>query len=200
LLDEPLGALDLKLRKQMQFELKHLQQKLGITFIYVTHDQEEALTMSDRVAVMNNGRIEQIDTPDEIYNRPKTTFVANFIGQTNLLKGKVVHKTKDKVEVMIEGTPFTFTHLDEAPLQDEVFVSIRPEQVRIHRKREDGRTYLMGRVTEHVFVGSVYKTIITIPTGTEIVVEQSAASNDLAKHGEEVFLTWDNEKAVVLAS
>lgn len=200
LLDEPLGALDLKLRKQMQFELKHLQQKLGVTFIYVTHDQEEALTMSDRVAVMNNGRIEQIDIPHEIYNRPKTRFVADFIGDTNLLQGQLVGKSADGLNVNIEGITFSFAANEDAYTPGGVFVSIRPELVNIKRNREDGEACLVGRVTEHVFVGSVYKTVVTIPTGTEIVVAQSAASNELIQHGEEVFLTWDTQKAVVLAS
>jgi spermidine/putrescine transport system ATP-binding protein len=200
LLDEPLGALDLKLRKQMQFELKHLQQKLGITFVYVTHDQEEALTMSDRIAVMNNGRIEQIDTPHEIYNRPKTRFVADFIGETNLLKGKLVGKSADQVFVSIEGNIFTFVANEEAYPSEDVFISVRPELFKMKRNRQDGEACLTGRVTEHVFVGSVYKTVVTIPNGTEIVVMQSAASNELIQLGEEVFLTWESQKAVVLAS
>lgn len=200
LLDEPLGALDLKLRKQMQFELKHLQQKLGITFIYVTHDQEEALTMSDRVAVMNNGLIEQIDTPNSIYNRPKTRFVADFIGETNLLKGKLLNRSADQVAVMIENVVFSFAGQDDMKMEENLFVSIRPELVRIKRTPVEGQASLVGRVTEHVFVGSVYKTIVTLPTGMEIVVSQSSASNELIQNGEEVYLTWDSQKAVVLAS
>ena len=101
LLDEPLGALDLKLRKQMQLELKHLQQSLGITFIYVTHDQEEALTMSDRIVVMNRGHIEQKDLPRAIYEKPRTLFVANFIGDTNILEGSVIALKEELIQIQI---------------------------------------------------------------------------------------------------
>ena len=103
LLDEPLGALDLKLRKQMQVELKHLQKQLGITFIYVTHDQEEALTMSDRIAVMNRGNLEQVGTPEEIYNHPKTKFVADFIGESNIIEGYIEEMTQEAIEVTMES-------------------------------------------------------------------------------------------------
>ncbi|NGQ96774.1 ABC transporter ATP-binding protein [Brevibacillus sp. SYP-B805] len=200
LLDEPLGALDLKLRKQMQFELKHLQQKLGITFLYVTHDQEEALTMSDRVAVIHNGRLEQIDTPAAIYNRPKTRFVADFIGETNLFKGKVVGTSAHEVSVAIEGAIFRFAHAEGQHSGAEVYVSVRPEAMSMTRERPEGEAGLVGRVTEHVFVGSVYKTIVTLPTGLEVVVVQPAASDGLIQQGEEVYLTWDSARSVVLAS
>lgn len=210
LLDEPLGALDLKLRKQMQFELKHLQQKLGITFIYVTHDQEEALTMSDRIAVMNNGRIEQIDTPDAIYNHPKTRFVADFIGETNLLKGKIAAVSENSWDVVIEGVTFQFPRIGAGSDSgggsglgsgdEEVAVSIRPELISISRLQEAGLNGLVGRVTEQVFVGSVYKTIVTLPTGLEVMVVQSAATIEQIGQGEEVFLSWDMQKAVVLTS
>ena len=103
LLDEPLGALDLKLRKQMQGELKALQRRLGITFIYVTHDQEEALTMSDRIAVMNRGRLEQVGTPEEVYNHPETKFVADFIGESNIIEGYIENMTDDSIEVTMES-------------------------------------------------------------------------------------------------
>ncbi|MGE5704698.1 MAG: ABC transporter ATP-binding protein [Clostridia bacterium] len=199
LLDEPLGALDLKLRKKMQFELKVLQQKLGITFIYVTHDQEEALTMSDRIAVMNNGLIEQIGAPDIIYNRPATRFVADFIGETNLLKGKLAGKVGQTVKVLLEGVSFPMSGSPELSDGMDVYVSIRPEQVSIKRQRREEEACLIGRVTEQVFIGSFYKTIVTLPTGVEMVVAQSASSDELVNHGEEVFLSWESDKAVVLA-
>lgn len=199
LLDEPLGALDLKLRKQMQFELKHLQQKLGITFIYVTHDQEEALTMSDRIAVMNNGQIDQIDKPHFIYNRPATRFVADFIGETNLLKGTLESISGKQLTVSVEGVAFTIDRGEAAMEQGDVFISVRPEQVNIRRERTGQEACLVGRITEQVFIGSFYKTVVTLPTGVEMVVAQSAASGELALQGEEVYLTWDSSKAVVLA-
>ncbi|MGG1658246.1 ABC transporter ATP-binding protein [Brevibacillus sp. NRS-1366] len=199
LLDEPLGALDLKLRKQMQFELKHLQQKLGITFIYVTHDQEEALTMSDRVAVMNNGRIEQIDVPNKIYNQPKTRFVADFIGETNLLQGRVVRKNHEKVEVMMEGVICALRGHGKATTQEDVYVSIRPEMLSLSQHRPDG-TFLIGRVEEHVFVGSAFKTIVRLSSGREMVIVQSASSHEPIQQGEEVYISWDLNKSVVLVS
>lgn len=201
LLDEPLGALDLKLRKQMQFELKHLQQKLGITFIYVTHDQEEALTMSDRVAVMNNGLIEQIDSPTKIYNQPQTRFVADFIGETNLLKGKLKTSKATYCEVEVEGSLFPISSIEEEIKTDkEVILSIRPEMISVSRKIEEGKAGLVGRVSEQVFVGAAYKTIVTLPSGVEVVVVQSAATSGQTQPGEEVFLTWESDKAVVLTS
>ncbi|RNB86919.1 ABC transporter ATP-binding protein [Brevibacillus fluminis] len=199
LLDEPLGALDLKLRKQMQFELKALQQKLGITFIYVTHDQEEALTMSDRIAVMNNGQIEQIDSPSVIYNRPATRFVADFIGETNLLHGTLDANLGKELKVSIEGVSFTFEKGEASVTGRDVFISIRPEQVSIKRQRAEDEACLVGRVTEQVFIGSFYKTVVTLPTGMEMVVAQSAAQGEFAHQGDEVYLTWENSKAVVLA-
>lgn len=129
LLDEPLGALDLKLRKQMQFELKHLQQRLGITFIYVTHDQEEALTMSDRICVMNNGCIEQIDVPKVIYNEPKTRFVADFIGETNLLEGTIIKNEAGERSLQLEGQQVRLSMFKEELLEGSVYVSIRPEHI-----------------------------------------------------------------------
>lgn len=210
LLDEPLGALDLKLRKQMQFELKHLQQKLGITFIYVTHDQEEALTMSDRVAVMNGGQIEQIASPTVIYNQPKTRFVADFIGETNLLKGRVKACQEATCDVEIEGSIFRLPHAGILQENGEVTISIRPEMITLAKRGDArkagevgegvGKIGLVGRVTEQVFVGSVYKTILTLPTGLEVVVVQSAASSEQIQPGEEALLTWDSQKAVVLTS
>ena len=114
LLDEPLGALDLKLRKQMQLELKKLQKKLNITFIYVTHDQEEALTMSDRICIMNQGVMEQIGTPEEIYESPRTKFVATFIGETNLFEGQVTEKQGDRMRIIIEPGEFTVESFSKA--------------------------------------------------------------------------------------
>ncbi|MEX2462252.1 MAG: polyamine ABC transporter ATP-binding protein [Paenibacillaceae bacterium] len=197
LLDEPLGALDLKLRKQMQFELKHLQQQLGITFIYVTHDQEEALTMSDRVAIMNNGRVEQIATPDEIYNRPQTRFIADFIGETNLLQGKIIRHAEKDMEVLVEGMTFVVTENRDVVSQENVYISIRPELINMSRSPVEEQSCLVGRVTEHVFVGSTFKTIVTLASGVEIVVVQSSALTELFHQGEEVYLSWSGQKMIV---
>lgn len=157
LLDEPLGALDLKLRKEMQLELKALQQQLGITFIYVTHDQEEALTMSDRIAVMSKGKVQQLATPVEIYERPVNKFVADFIGESNFLEGKVKSLSAKEASVFIpalntevKGIPMSSKMVNE----EEVVVSIRPEKLRIVEKPTEGMGYFKARVMNSVYIGS----------------------------------------------
>lgn len=198
LLDEPLGALDLKLRKQMQIELKRLQKKLGITFVYVTHDQEEALTMSDRIAVINEGRIEQIDTPREIYEHPKTKFVANFIGETNLLDAMVLEIDKDKAVIGTEVGKATVS-IDpkkKIKVNDGVSVSVRPEHMKFSKTPVDGFT-LKGVVKEQIFVGNLIKMMINLNDGTEIRINRFE-EGDLAEIGELVYLYWDLSKGIVL--
>ena len=199
LLDEPLGALDLKLRKQMQLELKHLQQQLGITFIYVTHDQEEALTMSDRVAVMNQGKIEQIDSPKEIYQSPKTKFVADFIGETNLLQGKTEEKSSEGAIVSVEGNDVFFPIEKESGVNEEVYISVRPEHITIVEKGS-GECSFEGTIKEHIFVGSVSKTIVTLHSGTEVVVQESTQVQSSCSIGQKVYVTWKKEYTSVLLS
>ncbi|MCL2405928.1 MAG: ABC transporter ATP-binding protein [Defluviitaleaceae bacterium] len=149
LLDEPLGALDLKLRKEMQVELKNMQQQLGITFVYVTHDQEEALTMSDTIAVMNEGRILQIGTPEDIYNEPKSAFVANFIGESNIIPGTMLEDRR----VSFAGT--VFECVDKGFEEDEpVDIVVRPEDVRITSKDAGA---LVGEVKHVTFKGVHYE-------------------------------------------
>lgn len=157
LLDEPLGALDLKLRKEMQLELKALQQQLGITFIYVTHDQEEALTMSDRIAVMSKGKVQQLATPVEIYERPVNKFVADFIGESNFLEGKIKSLSTKEASVFVpalntevKGIPMSSKMVNE----EEVVVSIRPEKLRIVEKPAEGMGYFKARVMNSVYIGS----------------------------------------------
>src|SRR5690349_17884615 len=155
LLDEPLGALDLKLRKEMQLELKALQVQLGITFIYVTHDQEEALTMSDRIAVMSKGRVQQMGTPVEIYERPANKFVADFIGESNFLDGQIKSLSKDEASVFI---PSLNAEVKGMPISqgltngENVVVSIRPEKVRV--TEDGGGNAFRGRVTNTVYIGA----------------------------------------------
>ena len=157
LLDEPLGALDLKLRKEMQLELKALQQQLGITFIYVTHDQEEALTMSDRIAVMSKGKVQQLATPVEIYERPVNKFVADFIGESNFLEGKIKSISKDEAVVFvpalqaeIKGMPMSRDFVNG----EEVVISIRPEKIRIVEHGTKGEGLFKAKVTTSVYIGS----------------------------------------------
>lgn len=198
LLDEPLGALDLKLRKQMQIELKRLQKKLGITFVYVTHDQEEALTMSDRIAVINEGKIEQLDTPDEIYRHPKTKFVANFIGETNLLDAVVLEVNGNQANIGTEvgKAVVSFEHKLMLEEEDGIAVSIRPENMKFSRTEVDGFT-IKGIVKEQIFVGNLIKMMILLNDGTEIKINR-LDEGELADVGEMVYLYWDLPKGIVI--
>ena len=197
LLDEPLGALDLKLRKQMQLELKRLQKKLNITFIYVTHDQEEALTMSDRIAVMHDGIIDQLDTPKEIYEHPKTKFVATFIGETNTFDGCISDMQGNHITVSLEngivqgiGTDFKS--------QEYLTVSVRPEKMKYADSPVDGFT-LTATVKDYVYVGSVIKCIALLPNGNEVKIER-LAGEELPKIGSPIFIYWNPEDAVLIHS
>ena len=179
LLDEPLGALDLKMRKEMQLELKNMHAKLGITFIYVTHDQEEALTMSDKIVVMNNGRTQQIGTPEDIYNEPKNAFVADFIGQSNIFKGIMTGHLKAR----FAGGEFDC--MDDVPEGTLVDVVVRPEDV-IITKPEDG--IITGVVTSVIFKGIHYE--ITVESGKYEMVIQSIKS---AKVGDTIGMSLEPE-------
>lgn len=195
LLDEPLGALDLKLRKSMQIELKRLQKKLGITFVYVTHDQEEALTMSDRIAVMNNGLIEQLDKPMEIYNRPKTRFVAGFIGESNIFDGTVAKVDGDLLTVetsagtiRVKGEGF-----DEG---EKMHVSVRPEMVKVSREPVEGFD-LAGNVLDFIYMGTTVKTTIKMKDDSEVKFTRFEQSTDLHEK-DKIYLYWNPEKAVAI--
>ncbi len=202
LLDEPLGALDLKLRKEMQFELKTLQRKLEMTFIYVTHDQEEALTMSDRIAIMNGGRIEQIDEPVAIYNRPKTKFVADFIGETNLISGTVIRDG----EAHSFGVGDTRIVIEpRQPIADgkAVWLSVRPESVTVVNvvgdKGGSGLPIsLTGDVEETVFVGSAWKTMVRLASGQRIMATEPPSSHGYLERGAKVAVGWAPQNGVVL--
>ena len=170
LLDEPLGALDLKMRKEMQIELKKMHRLLGITFIYVTHDQEEALTMSDKVVVINDGEIQQIGTPDQIYNEPVNTFVADFIGDSNIFNGTVVGKLK------VKFCGATFDCLDTFEKNSLVDVVVRPEDIKICKPSEG---QLKGTVTSSVFKGVHYE--ITVEVGKFEIVIQSTSNAPVGK-------------------
>lgn len=197
LLDEPLGALDLKLRKQMQIELKRLQKKLGITFVYVTHDQEEALTMSDRIAVMNGGVLEQLAAPMQIYNKPKTKFVAGFIGETNLFDGTV--KAKDGKILTIETAAGIMQVAEEEEsfsVGEEMHVSVRPEYVEYSKQPVEGFE-LSGTVREFIYMGTVVKTMITMGDQTEMKFSRFEQESDL-KEGEKIYIYWKPEKAYAI--
>ena len=196
LLDEPLGALDLKLRKQMQLELKRLQKKLNITFIYVTHDQEEALSMSDRVAIMHQGVLEQVDIPYNIYENPKTKFVATFIGETNLFEGYVKEINDNEVCVVIESGIIKGKGSDFS-LNEMIAVSVRPERMKYSLEPVEGFT-IEAKVKEQVYVGATLKTIAVLPNGSEVKLER-LAGQPLPSEGT-IFIYWENEDAKLLHS
>lgn len=195
LLDEPLGALDLKLRKQMQVELKHLQKKLGITFIYVTHDQEEALTMSDRIVIMNGGNIEQVGKPDEIYEHPKSKFVASFIGESNILEANIEKIEDEKLTAIVESGTITVYGKNMVP-EEMVYISVRPEKLKCSLTPVDGFT-LKGYVKEHIYVGAIIKTVIELPNGGKLKMN-SMSGTKLLDIEQLVYIYWDKNDAVIM--
>ena len=192
LLDEPLGALDLKLRKQMQLELKMIQHDVAVTFVHVTHDQEEAMTMADTIAVMNAGRIEQLGAPDELYERPKTAFVAGFLGISNLLRGDV--SAKDTVRV--EGAEIGVDSAALAGKTRSVAVGIRPEKIRF---ADDGPNRLRGTVAERAYIGVATQYLVDTPAGRIVAYVQNAdlAASAVAP-GDSVTLSWNPEATFVV--
>jgi spermidine/putrescine transport system ATP-binding protein len=201
LLDEPLGALDLKLRHAMQFELKRIQREVGITFVYVTHDQEEALTMSDRIAVMNAGNVEQIGTPTEIYDAPSTVFVANFIGQANLWAGRQNRLDGDVAEVEVLGTtlrarPGT-TRIEPG---GHATLMVRPERVRVSIDAPTGDIVsVRATVTDLTFQGPVVRLSLAAPDGSPVVAHVGPEQQlPLLRPGDEVYVCWATEASLVL--
>ena len=195
LLDEPLGALDLKLRKEMQLELKRLQRKLNITFIYVTHDQEEALTMSDRIAVMHDGILDQLGTPEEIYEQPRTKFVATFIGETNIFEGNIKELAMGRVAVRIEngvirGCGYGFSR------NEYITVSVRPEKMKFSAAPVKG-FQLEAQVKDYVYAGSVVKCIAVLQNGMEIKMDR-LAGEELPEPGSIIHPWWEEKDAVLL--
>jgi spermidine/putrescine transport system ATP-binding protein len=196
LLDEPLGALDLKLRRQMQIELKRIQTEVGITFIHVTHDQEEAMTMADTIAVMNAGLIEQMGTPSELYENPATTFAANFLGQSNLVAGRVLERNPETVLLEVQGSKLIApTSRTMRAQQQDVWVGVRPEKVFLARagsETDDGSNMLRGAVVSDVsFVGVSTQYLAKMPWGQELMVfEQNTGARELFRAGDQVDLHW----------
>ena len=206
LLDEPLGALDLKLRKQMQVELKRIQQEVGITFIYVTHDQEEAMTMSDRIAVMNKGRYEQLGEPEVLYERPTTRFVAGFLGVSNLLSGAV--EGNDGTYAAVRLADDTRVRAPRALVGDNanVSVGVRPEKIRLHdakAERPAGHNHMSGVVRDASYLGVSTQYLVEARGGARITVyEQNverATKAELWSPGESVQLTWSPDHTFVVA-
>jgi spermidine/putrescine transport system ATP-binding protein len=216
LLDEPLGALDLKLRKQLQVELKRIQAEVGITFVYVTHDQEEALTLSNRIAVMRAGRVEQLGTPEELYERPRTRFVADFIGTTNLLPGVVQSADDGVAMVRLAGGECCLVRAAALPVGRAVDVSIRPEAIELLEPeagelpvrgeaglpgdnappRGDGPA-LAGRIEQSAYLGTSISYLVRTDSGQPIAVVTARAAGRLAT-GTAVAIHWHIDDALVL--
>ncbi len=198
LLDEPLGALDLKLRRQMQIELKQIQQEVGLTFIHVTHDQEEAMTMADTIAVMNNGRVEQLADPATLYEHPTSTFVANFLGQSNLLKGTVEPSlARDGIAIVrSHGVDLEVSQHRLPEGVREVFLGVRPEKLRLGV--DGGPNRLDGIVRDVSFTGVATHYLIDMPWDRTLAVVQQNDGSKRASLGENVTVSWAAEHGFVL--
>ena len=195
LLDESLCSLDLKLKKAMQIELKRIQKKLGLTFIYVTHAQDEALSMSDRIAIINKGVIEQLGTPNDIYLNPKTVFTADFIGEANIIDGKVIKQENDKLELSILGDiKITIKSNDNFNKGDIVKVVIRPEDVLLSTKEIKGG--LKGKIIDYTYGGENTKLIMEIEDGANI--KSSVIDEENYKYGDEVYMRFEEKYIVAL--
>jgi spermidine/putrescine transport system ATP-binding protein len=204
LLDEPLGSLDLKLRKEMQIELKNLQERVGITFVYVTHDQEEALTMSDRIAVMSEGLVLQIGTPTEIYERPSCRFVADFIGESNFLAGAIQGIGAETVSVLVDGA-LSIKALRRRPLEQGkvLTVAIRPEKIRLHRELPaEGDNVFPGTVENVVYVGTDTHYIVRLADATTIKVREQNLTPFLVQttfaEGDRAYAEWSQASVLIL--
>lgn len=177
LLDEPLGALDLKLRKEMQVELSRLQQEVGLTFVMVTHDQEEALSLSDRIAVVNKGQIEQVGTPNEIYEQPHTAFVADFIGETNLFTGTVQRVESDRVQVVTEHSLTLWSKAPELTTTSTVTLSIRPEKISLSTEPTARDNCFTGRLEHMMYLGTHVQFVVVLQ-----IPAKSPASETIEQH------------------
>ena len=200
LLDEPLGALDLKLRKQLQVELKRIQREVGITFIYVTHDQEEALTMSDRIAVMNRGVIEQIDEPEVVYERPATTFVAGFIGVSNLMPGEVVSANGAGAKLRLDAGPtVTTAESGGATVGERCHAVVRPEKLELSapQRSTGGDETVEAQVESSLYLGTATQVVVTLADGTRMTVlvpnSDEQARRSVPPPGEKTHLGWRGE-------
>jgi len=201
LLDEPLSALDAKLRTQMRVELKQLQKKLGITFIYVTHDQEEALTMSDRVAVINAGRVEQIGTVSEIYYKPATRFVASFIGDTNIVEAQILDSDSGMLRCRLEGGLELHVRRQESHASAKLLLSLRPEKIRLHRIDPRGVNSFSCQVAMEIFKGAVDELTLTVQGNLQlgaILANDGNAETDFHE-GDQVFASIQPEDIHIVA-
>jgi spermidine/putrescine transport system ATP-binding protein len=204
LLDEPLGALDAKLREEMQIELVDLQKEAGVTFVFVTHSQNEALALSHRIAVMNHGNLEQIDQPSRIYGFPKNKFVAGFIGKTNMLDAQVFESTSSHLKLILSGLGEMIVPGKEGVcVGDKGTIAIRPEQVEILPYSEEGevKNYFRGKVHDYLYSGDVTSYIVTLVDGTRIEALLPNSTPGQAKSfevGDSVLVAWKYEAGIFL--
>jgi spermidine/putrescine transport system ATP-binding protein len=201
LLDEPLGALDLKLRRQMQIELKQIQSEVGLTFVHVTHDQEEAMTMADTIAVMNSGRLEQVGDPATLYEHPKSTFVANFLGQSNLLEATVTSRAGTTAELDVHGVNLRLPVDRLADGTSALWLGVRPEKLRLVGPTDGGGAddnRLTGVVTDASFTGLATNYLVRLPWGQELMVVQQNDGSLPAARGAQVTLGWAAEHGFAL--
>ncbi|MCO5094740.1 MAG: ABC transporter ATP-binding protein [Xanthomonadaceae bacterium] len=205
LLDEPLGALDRKLREHTQFELVNIQERVGTTFVMVTHDQEEAMTMASRLAVMNFGRIEQVSTPAGMYEYPASRFVAEFIGATNIFEGRIASQDEGEGTVRVYcdalGSEILARHADPIPVGTPVAVSVRPEKIDVHETRPEADNVAMGRVAEIAYLGDVSIYQVKTPAGAVIRVQETHIVRSSEPHydwDDTLYLSWEAGSAVVL--
>ena len=198
LLDEPLGALDLKLRRQMQFELKEIQKELGIAFIYVTHDQEEALNMSDRIAVMHHGVFEQVGTPEDIYERPRTRYVAEFIGQTNLIECTVSSADADGLTLAFDGVKVPARPTEGIQAGDAVTLCLRTERLRYCTAPAKTGISIMGVVKARQYAGGSIRVVIRLESGRELTAVRQSEAAGHAGVGDTVCVTWNPKEAAVV--
>ena len=195
LLDEPLSSLDLKLKKQMQVELKRLQKKLGITFIYVTHAQDEALTMSDRIIIFKDGHIEQVGTPQDIYHRPSSLFVADFIGDSNIFSGVVVKKTPNYVTLCLKQHDFVKVRNNCFDLEDKVFMIVRPEDIHVSKKEHD---HLLEAKVRDVIYNGTFIRLIAVYERKEIKINVEV--DEEYHKGDIIYLDIDSEWVALIGS
>ena len=194
LLDEPLGALDLKLRRQMQIELKWIQKEVGLTFVHVTHDQEEAMTMADTIAVMNEGQIEQMGSPADLYDNPETAFVANFLGQSNLIKGTISGNDGDSIIADLYGQKISLPKKRSHAVDNSIYAGIRPEKFRISLLNTpvSGNVLSGGHIEDVSYIGVSTQYLVAMPWGQELIVfEQNDDGVAPFKKGDAVNISWE---------
>ena len=200
LLDEPLAALDKKLRIQMQVELRQLQQNVGITTIFVTHDQEEAMTLSDRIAILRKGKIAQVGHPREVYESPRTFFVSSFIGESNRLNGQVISKSGTEIVIETDQGYKVYARSKEMIKEgDRVVIIVRPENIRVHSEQPDDKIVIPARVDHIVYMGTRFNYHLRTSDGVKFIVfEQNGLRESPLENGMDVFLTWDISKTLIM--